>query len=391
MSKRILIYGSYGGGNYGDAIILEALLQNLTTDYEVGVLVGGDVNKISKRPDVELIPLWKTLPHTKKTNLRRLIIVFKSIPMISSNIKKYDIILIGGGNMIMDLFPRNVYIIFMLYCLSKIHRKKICFIGCGAGPIYRSISKVLFKIPLSMADLITLRDSTSCKLVKQLCPSNKNIFDCSDLIFSHEFFYENVNRNNQKIECIAINIIAYKRPNYYPRADEQKYKDYCLFIIDIINYLITCDNIKKILLFTTSHFGDDYALKDIKDYLGPHHDKRIFFFDKSISFIDLSRILENYDLIISYRLHSLLLSICLNKIVIPLIYQEKVENFVGENNLDSVSVDIRKISQKSLYRFKSIFKKIINDPPLYLSQISRIKVNCSIKSKKNFELIRKYY
>lgn len=387
MSKKILIYGNYGRGNYGDAIILDALLQNLTTDYEVGVLVPGDANLIPKQSNVELTPLWNT---AIKTDLERLIIFLKSIQTIDHSIKKYDILLIGGGNMIMDLFSRNPYIIFMLSCISKIHRKRICFLGCGAGPISRNISKALFKISLSMADFITLRDNASCKLVRQLCPSNENVFGCSDLIFSHEFF-NNVDQINQKIECIAVNVLAYNMPNSYPNANEQKYNDYCMFVADVINYLIRCDDIKKILLFTTSHPDDDYALNNIKDRLDPQGNKKINVFDKSVSFIELARILENYDLIIASRLHSLLLSICLNKMAIPLIYQEKGENFVSENDLDSVSIDIREISPKSIYRFKLIFRKIMNDPALYSSQISRIKTNCIIKSKENFEHIREYY
>ena len=99
-------------------------------------------------------------------------------------------------------------------------------------------------------------------------------------------------------------------------------------------------------------------------------------------------IAEGYNLIVSSRLHSLFLGICLNKKVIPLIYQEKVQNFVYENDMDSISIDVRRISPQSLYMFKSIFGKFKDDPDYYSSEIATIKEKCVIKSNKNFELLR---
>lgn len=384
--KSILIYGSYGRGNYGDEIILDALLQNLKPDYNVNVLVPGDLDEVSKLHDVGVIP-WSISFHNK-TFLGKSTTLFKSILILNHNIKNHDIILIGGGNMLMDLFPRIPFKIFLLCCLSKINRKKICFIGCGAGPIYQRISEVLFKISLRMADLITIRDNMSYRLIKQLCPSNKKVFECSDLIFSHPYFNEKFNPINQKIESIAINIL-YNKPGYYPTANEQK-ENYRQLIAEIINYFIKCNNIKKILLFTTSHPDDDDALKEIRNHINSQQNKEINFYYKSVSFIELSRILENYDLVVTSRLHSLFLSICLNKLVIPLIYQEKVENWINENNMDSISIDIRKLSSESLLRFKSILEEIEDNPQDYLNRINEIKTKCVINSKKNLTVLRNF-
>lgn len=388
MIKSILIYGSYGGENYGDEIILDTILQNLKAKYDVSVLVPGDSDKVSRMHDVNTISLWSS-PRPQKTFLGKLTKFFKSILMLNRNIKRYDMILVGGGNMIMDLFPESPLITFLLCCLSKIHHKKICFFGCGAGPIYRTMSKMLFRTSFKMANLITLRDSGSYKLVKGLCPSNKKIFECADLIFSNDYFDKDlVSTNQQKMECIAINIVAYNRPGYYPSANKEEYDNYCSFITNIINYLANQEDVKEILLFTTSHPHDDYALKDIESHVDLHQGKKIISCCKYTSFIQLSAILKNYDLIITSRLHSLLLSICLSKKVIPLIYQEKVQNFVYENNIDSISIDIRKASLKSFYKFKLIFEKIKDNPLYYSNKIINIKEKCVTKSNKNFELIK---
>lgn len=388
MIKSILIYGSYGGGNYGDEIILDALLQSLKAEDNITVLVPGDQDKVSKMHDVNTIPLWSAPP--QKTLPGKLSKFFRSILMLNRNLKIYDIILIGGGNIIMDLFPKSPLITFSLCCLAKLHHKKICFIGCGAGPIYRITSKLLFKASFKMADLITLRDGASYKLVKSLCPSNKNIFECADLMFSNNYYFNKAFNliDQQKIEYIAINIVAYNKPRYYPNANEEKYGDYCSFIEDTINYLISQAYLKEILLFTTSHPYDDCTLKDIESRMGSRQDNKIIFGCKYASFTELSEILKKYDLIITSRLHSLFLSICLNKKVIPLIYQEKVQNFVYENNMDSISIDIREISPESFYKFKLIFKKIKENPIYYSDIISSVKTKQIAKSKKNFELFR---
>ncbi len=76
--------------------------------------------------------------------------------------------------------------------------------------------------------------------------------------------------------------------------------------------------------------------------------------------------------------------------MIPLIYQEKVENWINENNMDSISIDIRKLSSESLLRFKSILEEIEDNPQDYLNRINEIKTKCVINSKKNLTVLRNF-
>lgn len=386
MPKSILIYGSYGGGNYGDEVILDTILQNLKNECDFSVLVSGDPNEVSRMHDVNAVPLWSAPP--QKTLIGKTTKLIRFSLMLNRNVKMYDAVLIGGGNMIMDLFPKNPWIIFLLCLLSKIHRKKIYFVGCGAGPIYRNTSRILFRTALKMADLVTLRDAGSYRLVRSLCPSDKNIFECADLIFSNNHFNkDNIPIKQQNLGRIAINIIAYNKPGYYPNADKEKYEDYCSFIANIISYFVSKEDTEQILLFTL-HPEDDYVLEDIKKRVDSYQENKVIFSCTYTSFAQLHAALKDYDLIVSSRLHSLFLSICLNKKVIPLIYQEKVQNFVYENNIDSISIDVQNLSPQSLYRFKSIFEKFEDDPFYYSSEIATIKEKCTIKSIKNFEFVK---
>lgn len=146
---RVAISGSYGGMNLGDESILEVILRELRASLEVDVVV------FSRNPkDTEQRHKVRALP------IREL-----HKDEIFAELKKLDLLVLGGGGILFDgiveEFLRNVNwakelgIPVMIYAVS-------------AGPLQKPESKQLVVETLNRVDRITVREGEAKKILHDL-------------------------------------------------------------------------------------------------------------------------------------------------------------------------------------------------------------------------------
>jgi len=73
----------------------------------------------------------------------------------------YDLVIIGGGQLILDnaSFPLAVYL--WMHLMKGLHRNKVVIYGVGASPALSGMDRMLYRSALKMADAVYLRDHES--------------------------------------------------------------------------------------------------------------------------------------------------------------------------------------------------------------------------------------
>lgn len=164
------ILGYYGYGNSGD----DALLKAIT----------GDIKQVDKNftPIVFSHNPEQTQKDYGVASINRF-----SPSQIKKALKKVKLFIVGGGSLIQDVTSTKS-LLYYLYCiqLAKKYGVKVMLYANGIGPITKDVNVKRAKKVLNMADVITLRDSESEKLLKKIGVTKPEIKITADPAFSLE-------------------------------------------------------------------------------------------------------------------------------------------------------------------------------------------------------------
>lgn len=150
-SKRILISGYYGFSNAGDEAVLSAIIAGLRShgDMEIAAL------SASPRETAGLHGI-EALPRA-------------SLPGTARALRQCDLLISGGGSLIQDATSfRSLAYYLAVIRLAKLCRRRVMILGQGIGPLRRSISRRVARRVLNGVDLITVRDTKSAELLREL-------------------------------------------------------------------------------------------------------------------------------------------------------------------------------------------------------------------------------
>lgn len=150
-SVRVVVSGYHGYGNVGDEAVLAALVKLLRP-------LNADVTVLSSNP--EYTRIYHGVEAINRDDWWR----------IAEVCKDSDVLISGGGSLFQDIWnmhSMHYYGRFLQLGLEL--RKKVVIIGQGLGPINRAESVAIVKTLFPQLDGITLRDSDSAKLLKEIC------------------------------------------------------------------------------------------------------------------------------------------------------------------------------------------------------------------------------
>ena len=247
-------------------------------------------------------------------------------------IKNSDFVVIGGGNMVFDIFSYSLSAARLNYFveLVKKYNKKLLILSIGIGPFcnkkqLRNCIEVLEK-----SDFLTFRDAKSVELYKQNKLSNK--FDNLDLLSSDPAFNLKLTTDNKEKKYILLNVI---NPNLIYDNEEkvQTVTDMYLKLIEKVSKK------HKLIVFSTEQMDVEYInlLKSERD----------FEFVQINSFDSLIDLYSSCLCLIGTRMHSLIIALTQNIPVYGLIWQDKVRALFEMMDLieltqvlDGIDVDI---------------------------------------------------
>lgn len=280
----------------------------------------------SRYPDTNFY-LKKCTPYTD---------VFYNIPnlVITDNVDNitFDAIVYIGGS------------IFIENSLSSISRVKelkneiikdnipTYIIGANFGPYTSNeyFNVVKNKI-LAHLKSITFRDTYSYNLFKEM----DNVHYAPDVVFSLDY---NTTKKIRKKE-IGISVIHHLEREQL----KENYFEYINKLVEVSKYYISMGYIVKLISFC-NYEKDMLTINDIINKLSDIERNSIKIYNYNGDVYDALKEIENLELLIATRFHSVVLGIKLNIPTIAVCYSDKVLNVLNDINFD----------KNNIYNFKNI-------------------------------------
>ncbi|MCD8025002.1 MAG: polysaccharide pyruvyl transferase CsaB [Candidatus Gastranaerophilales bacterium] len=294
MSVNVLISGYIGFSNFGDDAMLSILVEHL------------------KEKKCNITALSSNIEQTKKKYGVNAF-YYKNFKEILSAIKNTDILIQGGGTLLQnETSNANLFYYLSLIFLAKIFSKKVIIFSQGIGPINGAFSNFLTKIALKLADVITVRDSASIKILSRWHMSshlvNDIVWDAKILPYAPE-------------NAIGVQIRACKNMDKNFLTLLAKYVDmhFSEFEIRIFSFQNAQD--------TAACYNFERALK-ARNHLVK---TKVFLYE------DTKKMIEEFSklkYLIAMRLHANILGLKYGVKVLPVAYSDKVRNFAREFGLE---------------------------------------------------------
>lgn len=376
--KKILLISFFNSNNIGDRAICQVLEKELSP---LGKIYTMDISGVSVKTENISNDIDKTTADIpQKCNfydiksfcaLRRI----GRLDYAKSLIKKSDLILLAGGNMIMDLekFSYYSFLCDKYIKFAKEYNKKAAFVFVGVGKISTYIQKKKWEYVLMNCDFISVRDSLSKKKMTDTLNVKNEIRVWKDPVFMLDNIKEM--KDNKKI-AINIYLEAVKDEN-----ERRKLKSLYIYIIKELKKHY------KIILYSTEK-NDFKGLNEI--YYSFRENERL---NLDIEFpTDTSELLDMYktiDVVVATRMHSFIIAITQNIPAIVLSWDNKIDGVAHDVGLSEFVYDIHNavtekksflieiehiMLQKENYsrHISSINEKIKSDFYFYLHQIKEL-------------------
>lgn len=154
---NLLLAGYYGFGNLGDEAILASTVSCLRAkDPDI------DIRVLSKDPE-ETSRAYRVLAYDR----------MKPFHVISA-IKDADLVVFGGGSLLQDStsFRSLTYYVALLFAARALG-KPLAVYANGVGPVRSHTGRLLIRKALSPAEMITVRDQESLRLLREIGLSNE--------------------------------------------------------------------------------------------------------------------------------------------------------------------------------------------------------------------------
>ena len=350
---KIFLIGWFGAGNMGDeAILLSELLFLRENIKEAEFYILSFDTKRTKR-------LTSNMPEVKKI-LRMGVkqdVVRSDICGILKAFREVDLVVVGGGGIFQDIYNHYPIPFFTLMALLAKLNKKLLLLYCvGIGPINTFIGKKLCKLTVNSSDIVSVRDSESRDLLKDLGVTKK-VYLSADPVFLLEPEW-----NEQVDKAIKTHNLDKSEPTIGVCVQDLLFWDNenRRILADILDTLIIERGVKVVFL-PFGAYRDVWFTKKKSDTVDTAASKKLSELMKEESSIltdellpqELLAVIEKMDIIVSMRLHGLIMGLNAGVPVIALTYTEesKIRNlmkrFDQEDRLFEVcSLDKQRLSKK---------------------------------------------
>lgn len=331
--KAVLV-SFFGTNNIGDLLISDQLYKKAKSHFEEVYRIDYLTGKEIKEENSLEIPSYskqnikkqkslktKVSEFLEKTNLLFLNYYYLSnfqkfnLSSFEERITDADVLIIGGGNMIFDMYKRTLGANrFDQYVSIAKNQNKIVFANSlGIGPFQTVFQVKSATRALNKCDYVTFRDESSHKLYEKY---NELPAKQSRVSIDPVFMIENQSQGTTDTNVIGINII--NNPVY--TKDKSKYKKVKEGYIKLIQHMAKNYD-SKIVLFSTET-RDYEVIEDIFSEVSGTKNVSV----RKIS--DINSLLSLYNdlsLLIGTRMHSMIIAYTQHIPVVGLSWQPKVK------------------------------------------------------------------
>jgi polysaccharide pyruvyl transferase WcaK-like protein len=355
--KKIVLFGHFGQGNFGNESTLQAFLCHLRRvlpNAEV-TCICTDTEAIKLAYNIDVVPMtgisikptW--LPRRALTRLLRRIVI--GIPSELYRwfdafrvLKGEDALIIVGTGLVTDAYGRvswGPYTVFKWSLAAKLRRCKLLFVSVGVGPIYSSVGGWLIKSVLSWADFRSYREQAAITWLKGIGFQTNHDKVYPDLAFSlPEALVRDDEIEIRRRRIIGLGLMQYAGKLSTERPSSAIYLAYLENLAEFVRWLLAHDYDVRLLI------------GDIVDRTVVHEFKKLLkerslvcgqgrIIDEPVSSVDqlLGQIAAT-DSVVATRFHNVLLALLLNKPVISISFHHKCDCLMSQMELSEYCQNI---------------------------------------------------
>ena len=336
----ILIWGGwYGSRNIGDSAILlglKELIRSANDGKEISIKV------LSTDPDYTRTHGVIAEHAVTKSDIFRIRPWFH----IFSIFKNSDRVIISGGTPIFD-FSHAIRTLY--FFLPIIYKKTFTFFGIGVKPINSWYGKRYIPYVLKKSSHISVRDEGSKDVLKGLGLSDEKIHLTADsALFAKPAPQDEVNQilkqyhvnDSESILVVAPRVLSSNKKILYLQEDMgseliQSTPQKISKAIDSISH-----RFDKIVFLAMHYSGPDSDIPLIKDILNLCTSNNIVFLNQELRPNIAIGIFKVAKLVLSMRLHALVLSSSVGTPIVGISYEQKVTEFLKRINLKNYCVNL---------------------------------------------------
>ena len=340
---KIFLIGWFGAGNIGDeAILISELLflRDQISNVEFHIL-SFDPER-TRQLTANIPEVSKILRVGSKRD------VFKSDFLgIFKAFREVDAIIIGGGGIFQDIYNHYPIPFFTaMALLARLNRKRLILYCVGIGPIRSFVGKKLCKFAANSADIICVRDEGSKDLLKTLGVS-RPVHLSADPVFLLEPV-----RNENVEKVIKLHHLTGNGPTIGVSVQDLLFwKNESRKILANTLDTLSAEKGATIVFLPFGAYKDGWFNKDKSSPVDMVASKKLAALMRGKYSIitdeltpqELLAVIEKLDLVISMRLHGLIMGFNAGVPVVALTYEEesKIKNLMErlnqENNLFNVN------------------------------------------------------
>jgi len=318
---KVGIVGNYGNNNQGDEAILEGVLVQVEEAYKIDrseiIVFTNNPLQTHEKYGVQTVNLFQ---RRKLDPAKFLATIIHNTPII----RGLDVLLMGGGGILMDLYRNNPIVYGMYSLTAKLAKTPIVIFGPGVGPIDTFIGKTIIKSIANHAAAISVRDQESKELLHSI-GVDKSVSVISDPAL---FIPAPQSKLGTKVDFqIGVTAVPYFNKNYWPKEDREKYSSYIKGMARNLDKLLEEVPSSSVNFFSTKHPHDTEVTKDIKQLMV--NKERCTICDEGLNHRGILEFVNKQDLVIGTRLHSLILSLVAKTPIIGVAYHPKVKDFMN--------------------------------------------------------------
>jgi polysaccharide pyruvyl transferase WcaK-like protein len=392
-APRFGLYGPYGWGNLGDAAIQESMLANLRARWPEAQFVGISLNPTNTTEihGIDAVPILRTwLPprarvagssagaapvHTPPVNpparwkqarpvrwlkaiLRPLRELLGEVRFGAKNLtilRSLDRLVISGGGQITDDWGGPLdhpWSMFSWVLCARLAGVPVSVVSVGAGPIDSPWSRRLFFAALRMAENRSVRDEESREFLRHSgCTLPVEV--CADLAFSHPLPDKPPKGDQSLVVGISPMSYMHPQPGVWPEHDAARYQRHLDTLEGFTRSVI--DAGYRVRLFCNQIRNDRFAFDDLVERLGPVEGLEA---EPSPPQPQKRVQVAGVDLVVTSRLHGVILSYLQSVPVIALSYEEKIDAVMRQFGQTGFCLDIDAVSAENLQeRFEALMSR----------------------------------
>lgn len=309
MNEKVLVLGSFFTDNLGDQAILQAeaeLFQDICGcslepfPFKPGKYVGD-------RRDREVTRLLPQVWH-----------IPRHLHALYRRARTADAVVVGGGNLLQDNSVFTPFLTLLTFLTLRLATHRIYVLAVGVGQFRTPLSKPLYGRALSFANRVSVRDSTSYAVLSDVIGDRRLRLVCDPALAMRQ---EGEVSTQWKVGLVAR---PHRHPVYEFGESEEVYRKYLASMGETVSGCIERFGTDGLVLFTSELPHDSVVIDDLSGY-----DSRFAQVTRlrPSSVEELLATVRSADVIVSSRLHPILLAISQGRPAIGVNVSTKIEAF----------------------------------------------------------------